>query len=70
MAIIEGSLAFHAREKHWIRNDRLSRIEPGIPAASRHQFEAAEALRTALFASSLSPFPSGATYRSTHALKS
>jgi hypothetical protein len=43
-----SSLAFHAREKHWIRNDRLSRIEPGIPAANRHQFEAVEALRTAL----------------------
>jgi hypothetical protein len=43
-----SSLAFHAREKHWIRNDRLTRIEPSLPAANRHQFEAAEGLRKAL----------------------
>ena len=43
-----SSLVFHAREKHWIRNDRLSRIEPGIPAANRHQFELAEQMRNSL----------------------
>jgi hypothetical protein len=43
-----SSLAYHAREKHWIGKDRLSRIEPGIPAANRYQFEVAEGLRAAL----------------------
>lgn len=45
-----ATLAYHAREKHWIRKDRLSRIEPGIPAANRYQFEVAEGMRKALLA--------------------
>lgn len=43
-----STLAYHACEKHWIRKDRLSRIEPGIPAANRYQFEVAEDMRKAL----------------------
>ncbi|HEY1120943.1 MAG TPA: hypothetical protein VGE67_05065 [Haloferula sp.] len=41
-------LFHHAREKHWTELNTLTKIEPGVPALSRYEHEAAQQIRKEL----------------------
>ncbi|MEK7953070.1 hypothetical protein [Luteolibacter soli] len=51
VAILLAALAswtFQARELHWVKMDTVSRWEPGIPATSLREYQAAEQMRREL----------------------